>query len=43
MKNKTTRLRYEEEDLANKPGARAAQTAERAANKADAAKARLLT
>ena len=43
MKNKTTRLRFEEEELANKPVARAAKKAERAADKADAAKARLPT
>ena len=42
MKNKTTRLRFEEE-LSNKPVARAAKKAERAADKADAAKARLPT
>ena len=29
MKNKTTRLRFEEEELANKPVARAAKKAER--------------
>ena len=43
MKNKTTRLRFEEEELSNKPVARAAKKAERAADKADAAKARLPT
>ena len=43
MKNKTTRLQFDEEELANKPVARAAKKAERAADKADAAKARLPT
>lgn len=43
MKNRTTRLRFEEEELANKPVAHAAKKAERAADKADAAKARLPT
>ena len=43
MKNKTTRLQFDEEELANKPIARAAKKAERAADKADAAKARLPT
>ena len=43
MKNKTTRLRFSEEELENKPVARAAKKAERTANKADAAKARLPT
>ena len=43
MKNKTTRLRFSEEELENKPVARAAKKAERTANKAGAAKARLPT
>ena len=43
MKNKSTRLRFDEEELENKSVARAAKKAERAADKADSAKARLPT
>lgn len=43
MKNKSTRLRFDEEEPENKSVARAAKKAERAADKADSAKARLPT
>lgn len=43
MKNKTARLKFSEEELENKPVAHAAKKAEKAADKADAAKARLPT
>ena len=43
MKNKTTRLHFSEEELGNQVVSHAAKKAERAADKADAAKARLPT
>ena len=43
MKKETMRLHFSEEDLENTAVSRAAEKAERAANRADAAKARLPT